>query len=227
MADLARGKLRSKLDALAVALEGAVTDHHRVLLRISIQMTASYDQAIAALHHEVQRMMEPYQAVSEQLQSIPGVKKKTAETIVAEIGVDMSRFPSDAHLCSWAGVSPGNNDSAGKRHSGRTTHGNKWLKSGLTEAAWAAARTKGTYLKARYHRLAARRGKKKATLAVGHTILIMAYHIIKEHITYRELGANYFDRLNEQYIVKHLLARMQNLGYQVTLKKETPVSVNV
>lgn len=132
----------------------------------------------------------------------------------------MTHFPSHAHLSSWAGVSPGNNESAGKRFSGKITPGNKWLKSGLTESAWGASRAKGTYLKARYHRLASRRGKKRATLAIGHTILIMAYHIIKEQCTYRELGADYFDRLNEQHLIKHLTSRIQTLGYQVELKKE-------
>jgi len=132
----------------------------------------------------------------------------------------MSQFPSHAHLSSWAGVSPGNNESAGKRQSGRTTPGNKWLKSGLSESAWAAFRAKGTYLQARYHRLASRRGRKRATMAVAHTLLIMAYHIVKEQCTYNELGADYFDRLNEQYLVKRFTSRIEMLGYHVTLQTE-------
>lgn len=132
----------------------------------------------------------------------------------------MSQFPSHAHLSSWAGVSPGNHESAGKRQSGRTTPGNKWLKSSLTESAWGASRTKGTYLQARYHRLASRRGKKRATLALAHTLLIMAYHIVKEQCTYTELGADYFDRLNEQYLIKRLTSRIESLGYHVTLVRE-------
>ena len=132
----------------------------------------------------------------------------------------MSQFPSHAHLSSWAGVSPGNHESAGKRQSGRTTPGNKWLKSGLSESAWAASRTKGTYLQARYHRLASRRGRKRATMAVAHTLLIMAYHILKEQCTYNELGADYFDRLNEQYLIKRFTSRIETLGYHVTLQKE-------
>ena len=131
----------------------------------------------------------------------------------------MSRFPSDSHISSWAGASPGNNESAGKRRSGRVTQGNKWLKSALVEAAWAASRTKKTYLSARYRRLAARRGKKRAALAVGHTILIMAYHIIKEQRTYKELGADYFDRLNEKHLVNRLTLRIMALGYEVEVKK--------
>jgi transposase len=133
----------------------------------------------------------------------------------------MSRFPSDAHLSSWAGVSPGNNESAGKRRSGKVTPGNKWLKSTLVEAAWAASRTKKSYLSARYRRLAAKRGKKRAALAVGHTLLTMAYHIVKERSTYNELGADYFERLNEQRLVKRLASRIAMLGYDIELKKIT------
>jgi hypothetical protein len=132
----------------------------------------------------------------------------------------MSRFPTHAHLSSWAGLSPGNHESAGKRHSGRSTPGNKWLKSGLIESAWGASRTTGTYLQARYRRLASRRGKKRATLALGHTILIMAYHIVKQQCTYNELGADYFDRLNEQHLVKRLTSRIEMLGYEVKIKKD-------
>ena len=131
----------------------------------------------------------------------------------------MSRFPSDAHLSSWAGVSPGNNESAGKRRSGKVTPGNKWLKSTLVEAAWAASRTKKSYLSARYRRLAAKRGKKRAALAVGHTLLTMAYHIVKERSTYNELGADYFERLNEQRLVKRLASRIAMLDYDIELKK--------
>lgn len=131
----------------------------------------------------------------------------------------MSRFPSHAHISSWAGVSPGNNQSGGKRYSGKTTQGNKWLKETLTEAAWAASKTKGTYLSARYRRLASRRGKKRASFAVAHTILIMAYHVIKEQCTYKELGGDYFDRLNEEHLVKRLSSRIQALGYKIEVQK--------
>jgi hypothetical protein len=136
----------------------------------------------------------------------------------------MNQFASHAHLSSWAGISPGNNESAGKRYSGRITPGNKWLKAYLAEVAWAASKTKGTYLKARYHRIASRRGKKRAIVALSHTILIMAYHIIKEQIPYKELGADYFDRLNEQAVIKRLTARFETLGYQVELTKQAAVA---
>ena len=219
MALLAKGRLRNKIEELEKSLEGYLTDHHRLILRLTLQMIASYDEAIEKLNTEIDKRMEPFQQKAEGIQAIPGVKKKFTERIIAEIGVDMSRFPSDAHLSSWAGSSPGNNESAGKRRSGRVTQGNKWLKSALIEAAWAASRTKGTYLSARYHRLAARRGKKRAALAVGHTILIMVYHIIKEQRTYKELGADYFDRLNEQHLVRRLTSRIKALGYEVEVNK--------
>jgi transposase len=219
MAELAKGRLRTKMPELEKALEGALRDHHRLILTLAIQMIASFDQAIDTLDGEIDERMKPYAQESERLQTIPGIKKRAVESIVAEIGVDMSRFPSDAHLSSWAGVSPGNNESAGKRHSGRCTQGNRWLKATLTESAWAASRDKKCYLKARYHRLAARRGKKRAAFAIAHTILIMAYHVIKEQCTYRELGADYFDRLNEAHLIKRLTSRIQALGYKIDLEK--------
>lgn len=219
MATLAKGRLRNKIEDLEKSLQGCVTDHHRLILKLALQMVASYDEAIAKLNAEIDNRMEPVKEESERLQTIPGVKKKTAEKLIAEIGTDMSRFPTDAHLSSWAGISPGNNESAGKRRSGRVKPGNAWLKKALTEAAWAASKTKKTYLSSKYHRLAARRGKKRAAVAVGHTILVMAYHIIKEQYTYKELGADYFDRLNEQHLIKRLTARFAALGYEVDLKK--------
>ena len=219
MAMLAKGRLRNKIEELEKSLAGCLTDHHRLILGLALQMIASYDEAIAKLNAEIDNRMKPFTEESANLQTIPGVKKKTAEKLIAEIGVDMSRFPSDAHLSSWAGLSPGNNESAGKRRSGRVKPGNAWLKKALTEAAWAASTTKKTYLSARYRRLAARRGKKRAAIAIGHTLLIMAYHIIKEQRTYKELGADYFDRLNEQHLIKRLKSRIVALGYEVEVKK--------
>ena len=219
MAQLAKGRLRNKIEQLEQSLEGYLSHHHRLILRLSLQMIASYDEAIEKLNTEIDQRMEPHREISQRLETIPGVKKKTIETLIAEIGTDMSRFSSHAHLASWAGVSPGNHESAGKRKSGRTTHGDKWLKATLVEAAWAASKTKGSYLKARYHRLAARRGKKRAALAVGHTILITAYHIIKEHLVYKELGPDFFDRLNEQHLLNRLTKRIAALGYKVDIEK--------
>lgn len=219
MAQLAKGRLRNKIEQLEQSLEGHLSDHHRLILRLSLQMIASSNEAIEKLNNEIEQRMEPHQEISQRLSTIPGVKKKTIETLIAEIGTDMSRFPSHAHLASWAGVSPGNHESAGKRKSGRTTHGDKWLKATLVEAAWAASKTKGSYLKSRYHRLASRRGKKRAALAVGHTILITAYHIIKEQCVYIELGAEFFDRLNEQHLLNRLTKRIAALGYKVDIEK--------
>lgn len=219
MAQLAKGRLRNKIEQLEQSLEGYLSDHHRLILRLSLQMIASYNEAIEKLNNEIDQRLEPHREISQRLETIPGVKKKTIETLIAEIGTDMSRFPSHAHLASWAGVSPGNHESAGKRKTGRTTHGDKWLKATLVEAAWAASKTKGSYLKSRYHRLASRRGKKRAALAVGHTILITAYHIIKEQLVYKELGAEFFDRLNEQHLLNRLTKRIAALGYKVDIEK--------
>jgi transposase len=219
MARLAKGRLRNKIEQLEQALEGYLSDHHRLILRLSLQMIASYDEAIENLNTEIEKRMEPHREISQRLSTIPGVKKKTIESLIAEMGTDMSRFPSHAHLASWSGVSPGNNESAGKRKSGRATHGDKWLKATLVEAAWAASKTKGSYLKAKYQRLVSRRGKKRGALAVGHNILIIAYHIIKEQCVYKELGVDFFDRLNEQHLVNRLTKRIMALGYKVDLEK--------
>ncbi len=219
MAQLAKGRLRNKIEQLEQALEGYLSDHHRLILRLSLQMIASYDEAIENLNTEIEKRMEPHQEISQRLSTIPGVKKKTIESLIAEIGTDMSRFPSHAHLAAWAGVSPGNNESAGKRKSARATHGDKWLKATLVEAAWAASKTKGSYLKAKYHRLVSRRGRKRGALAVGHNILIIAYHIIKERCVYKELGAEFFDRLNEQHLINRLIKRINALGYKVDIEK--------
>jgi transposase len=159
------------------------------------------------------------------LDTIPGVARHTAEVIVSEIGVDMSRFPNADHLASWAGVAPGNNESAGKRLSGKTTNGDQALVSALTQAAHAASRTKNTYLSAQFHRLAGRRGKKKAILAVAHSILIIAYHMIKDSVPYHELGSNFFDQRNIQATTRRMVHRLEQLGYKVNLEALTPATV--
>jgi transposase len=219
MAQLAKGRLRNKMESLEQSLEGYLTDHHRLLLRLALQMIAFYDQNLEALNAEIEKRMQPHLEIAERLATISGVKKKTIECLIAEIGVDMSRFPTHGHLASWAGVCPGNHQSAGKRKSGKTPPGNKWLKRALAESALAASKKKDSYLKDRFRRLAARRGKKRAILAVAHTLLVIAYHIIKEQSTYLELGAVYFDRLNEQHLITRLKSRMEALGYKVELEK--------
>jgi len=219
MADLAKGRLRKKVTELEKALQGNVKDHQRLILQISIQMISYYDLSIEKLNREIDKRMEPYQKEVELLRTIPGVQKKTSEVIIAEIGTDMSRFPSERHLSSWAGLSPGNNESAGKRKSGKTTKGNIYLKSILTESSWAVSRAKDTYLQARYKRLSFKRGKKRAAIAIGHSILVSTYYIIKDHRCYVERGANFFDRSNELKLLKNLTKRIQKLGYRVETKK--------
>lgn len=190
MADMAKGCLRNKIKELEKALVGCVSDHHRFMIRQSLDHIRYLNRNIAEIGEHIDQCMEPYRDALELLDEIPGVKKKAAESIIAEIGTDMSIFPSHGHLSSWAGMSPGNNESAGKRRSGRTTHGNKWLRATLVESAWAASRTKGTYLKSRYHRLTARRGKKRASVAIGHSILVAVYHMLRYNYHYHELGAD-------------------------------------
>jgi transposase len=152
------------------------------------------------------------------LKTIPGVGQRTAETIVAEIGLEMSRFPSDRHLAAWAGLAPGKNESAGKRKSGKSRKGSPWLRAVLVEAAQAAGRTKETYLCAQYQRLKARRGKKRAAVAVAHTILVIAYHLLKNQTSYEELGGNYYDERDRQGVKRRAIQRLESLGYQVTLE---------
>lgn len=146
-----------------------------------------------------------------------GIETRTAEAVIAELGVDMTIFPSDRHCASWAGMCPGNNESAGKRKSGKTQKGSKWLRAALAEAAWATSRTR-SYLGAQYHRLARRRGKKKAIVAVAHSILVIAYHILKEGTTYRDLGHDYFDKRDTARLQQRLIARLQSLGLRVTVE---------
>ena len=161
------------------------------------------------------------------MDTIPGVGRETAELIVSEIGTDMSRFPSANHLAAWAGLAPGQNESAGKRRSGKTRPGNRHLRAGLTQAAHAATRQKSNYLAAQYHRLAARRGKKKAIMAVAHSILVIAYHLIKRNEPYKDLGGNYLDELKPEVTAKRLVKRLERIGYAVTIQAPPAATVQV
>src|SRR6266511_1329221 len=195
LAELARGRLRRKLPALKEALSGRFRSDHPVLLVAQILAHIDYlDETIATLSERIEQAIAPFSRVRELLQTIPGVGRTGAEVLIAELGVDMSVFPTDAHLASWAGQCPGNHESAGKRRSGRPRNGSKWLHKTLTESAKAASRSKGTYLSAQYGRLRGRRGPGKATGALRHSILIAAYHILDRDVPYQELGADYFDR---------------------------------
>jgi len=218
IAKLARGRMKNKQKELEKALVGLVGKHQKMLLTTQLKHIEFMDQQIIQLNQEIEERMRPFDEKLSLLETIPGVARRTAEDIVAEIGVDMDRFPSDAHISSWAGMSPGNNESAGKRKSGKTTKGNKSLRTTLVNSARSAARTKDTYLSAQYRRIAARRGGNRAAVAVGHTILVIAYHILKKHEPYKELGANYFDQRKKDMVVNNAVKRLEALGYKVTVE---------
>ena len=176
------------------------------------------ERRIEHVSGEVAQRLSPFEETLQRLETIPGMGRKLAEVVVSEIGLDMSRFPSAAHLASWAKMCPGNNESAGKRKTGRTGHGSKHLRAALVEAAHAAARKRDGYLSAQYHRIAGRRGKKRAAVAVGHTILVIIYHLLRDGGAYQDLGRNYFDELKQDQVVRRLERRLKALGYEVTLE---------
>jgi transposase len=217
LAELARGKLRAKLPALRRALAGRVRPHHLVLVGQILAHIDFLEEAIARVQEEIDRRQAPFRAAVELLQTIPGIGAVAATAIVAEVGTDMSRFPSAKHLASWAGVCPGNKESGGKRLSGKATRGNVWLRAMLGEVAWAVARSRGTYLAALYHRLARRRGKQKAGVAVAHSVLVSAYHMLRDGQPYADLGPDHFDQTGADRLQRHHVRRLQQLGYAVTL----------
>jgi transposase len=203
---------------LRQALAGRVTDHHRFLLRMHLDHVAHLDELIGRLSVRIEEALAPFAQAQERLQTIPGISQRAAQTVPAEIGTDMEQFPTSGHLASWAGMCPGNNESAGKRRSGRTTKGNRWLRRLLVQAGWAASHTKGTYLAAQYRRLARRRGRKRALVAVGHTLLVVIYHVLKRGTTYQELGADFLERLEPERLTHQLIKRLEALGHKVTLE---------
>jgi transposase len=217
MAQLARGKLRAKIPQLERALRGCSGAHQRFLIAQQLAHIDFLQETIEQLSAEIAERMRPLEEAIERLETIPGVGRRTAEAILAEIGPEMSRFPTYRHLASWAGMCPGNNQSGGKRRSTKTTKGDPWLRAALVEAAHAAGRTKNTYLSAQYRRLASRRGKKRAAVAVGHTILVIAYHLLQRSCGYEELGGDYFDKRDRQGVERRLVRRLEGLGYKVSL----------
>ena len=219
LAELAKGKLKKKKEELQRALNGLIGFHQKLMLAKQLKHIDFLDETIAELDEEVKARMLPFEEDLELLDTIPGVGRRTAEQILAEAGTDMDQFPSAAHLCSWAGVAPGNNESAGKRKSGKAKKGNQKLRSALVEAARAASRTKDTYLASQYHRIAARRGANRASLAVAHSILIIAYHILKKRQPYIELGPNYYEERKRQTVVKQSIKKLESLGYKVTVEE--------
>jgi len=220
LADLAKGRLRNKIEELEKALTGHVRASHRLLLRMHLEHIDELNQRISELDEEIDRLMRPFDQdnLIERLDGITGVSQQTIEVVISEIGIDMNRFPSHRHLASWAGLAPGKNESGGRNRSSRTPKGNKYLRTALVEAAHAAGRSQDTYLGEQYRRLARRRGKKRAAVAVAHSILVIMYHMIKNGTEYQERGSTYFDQLNPQRTQKWLTKRLEKLGYKVILE---------
>lgn len=217
LANFAKGSLRKKQDILGRSLMGLINDHLRNILFLMRRHVRCLDELVETTDLQIYSYLTAENDVLERLMTIPGVGQKSAEVIVSEIGTDMSQFPSARHLASWAGICPGNNESAGKRYSGRIRKANNNLKTTLAQCAKVNALKRGTYLNAQYYRIAARRGPNRATIAVAHTILIIAYHIIKDGTVYHELGDNYFDELKKDAILNRSLRRIEALGYDVTV----------
>ncbi len=224
LAEMALGRLREKIPELKLALEGHCTEHHRFMLgRLLSHLNYLEGQAQAfsvRIAHRLDELLP--ESTRLRLDDIPGVNRTTIENVIAEIGTDMSIFPDEHHLASWCGQCPGNEESAGRRLRSRTRKGNRWLRRALAEAAWAASRVKNSYLTAQFRRLAAKRGRKRALVAVGHSLLVIIYHLLKYDVEYHDLGPNYFDRLEPERLRRYLVKRLQRLGYEVTLSPKNP-----
>jgi transposase len=217
LADMALGVLKNKKEDLKAALTGRVRQHHAFLLREQLRIIDDLQERIAAFEQRIEECMAPFAEAVVRLTTIPGVAQRTAENILAEIGTDMTQFPTPEQLCSWAAICPGNNESGGKRKSGRTRNGDPWLRTTLVEAAWAASHQKGSYLQTLYLRLKLRRGAKKAIVAVAHSMLQSIWYMLSLNVDYVDLGPEHFDRLNLRRVRDHHVHRLQELGFQVTL----------
>jgi len=218
LAQLARGKMREKLPQLEQALRGQFAAHQRFLVAQQLAHIDGLDDIIDRVSAEIAERVRPFAQEIEQVDTVTGIGRRTAEVLVAEVGTDLTRFRTAGHLASWAGLCPGNNESAGKRHGGKTRKGSPWLRAALVEAAKAAGRSKKTYLGAQYRRIAARRGAKRAAVAVAHSILVIVYHILTKHEPYHDLGVTYFDERDRQAVERRLVKRLQGLGYEVALR---------
>jgi transposase len=218
IADLARRRLRAKIPQLQLALEGRMTEHHRFMLRMHLDHVHALDTLIGRMTERIEELMLPFAQQAELLDGVPGINATTAQAIVAEIGTNMAQFPQANNLTSWAGLCPGNDESAGKRRSGKIAKGNRWLRPVLVQAAWAASRSKGTYLSALFRRLAKRRGRKRALIGVAHSMLVIIYHMLKTNTPYKDLGPDYFDRLDPDRLTKQLVKRLESLGHKVVLQ---------
>jgi transposase len=224
LAEMAQGKLRNKIPELERALEGRVSSHHRFLLRELLDHFYFVESKMRRIEQEVEERLRPFQSEVMRLCTIPGVDRVTAWGLLAEIGLNMEQFPDAPHLASWAGLCPGSHESAGKRKSGKIRKGSLWLRRCLCQAAWAVSTKKNNYLSALYRRLAARRGVKRATIAVAHNLLIIAYYILRDHTCYQDLGPDYFDRLNPEGLRRRLTKRLEGLGFKVTLEPVASVA---
>jgi transposase len=219
LAELARGALRKKIPELRQAWQGVVRAHHKLILQQLLADIERFEEQIQALSLEIAGRLAQEQSVIERLDEIPGVDRKVAEVIVAELGTDMKRFGSASRAAAWSGMCPANRQSGGRRYAARSRFGNKHLKSALTEAGIAAGRSKNTYLGAQFRRLAARKGRRRTALAVGHSILTISYPMMDRGTRFTELGADYFDRRNPERVRERLVARLEKLGYKVTIEK--------
>jgi len=218
LADLAKGLLRRKLPQLEEALHGRLTAHHRFLLKMLLGQVEYLEDLVQQLEQRVEEVIAPFREQVQLLQTIPGIGWTVAVVLLAELGADLKAFPSARHLASWAGMCPGNNRSAGRQRSGRTGKGSRWLRAALIQAAWAAARKKDTYLAVQFRRLAARRGRKRAAVAVANSLLHILYAVLKRGKAYEDLGADWFDRQNEKRLTRHLVQRLESLGHKVSLE---------
>ena len=220
MAELAKTALRNKRPQLERALTGSFGNHQRVMLNSQLRLLKTMEEEIAHLDREVEERMRPFQAALDRLDEIPGIGRRSAEQILAETGVDMSGFPSSAHFASWARICPGNNESAGKRRHASIGEGNRWLRSALLEAAWVVShQKKETFFTARYHRIAARRGKKRVAIAIAHSLLVAIYHLLRDGTVFQDLGPNHWDDRHREAVARRSLRRLEQLGYQVTLQE--------
>jgi len=216
---MARGRMKEKEERLRAALQGKMEEHHRLILSQLLADIAGYEEQVAEVGALIAQRLQKDQELLDRLDDIPGVNQRVAQVIAAEVGTDVKRFPTAEHLISWAGMCPGNNESAGKRRSSRIKPGNRSLRAAIVEAANAAGHKKDCYLSAMYHRLAGKRGKKRALIAVARTILQSCYHMIQRGTRYQDLGANYYEMRNPEGLAKHLVKRIEKLGFAVTIAK--------
>jgi transposase len=221
LAEMARAKLRNKIPELRLAFEGRFGERHRFQMSELLDQLQFLDATVAEYDQQIDQRSQPLHDKIDLLMTIPGVDRITASSMIAEIGGDMSQFPSAQHLASWAGICPGSKESAGKHYSGKTRKGSRWLGRVLCQAAWAASHTKNTYLSAQFRRIAAKRGKQRAIVAVGHSILVAAFYILKRNEPYREAGGSYFERINPDGLRRYLVKRLERLGHKVVLEPAT------